>query len=89
MEFGIGEPPNRERSELDGAATLQSTRTMVCPASTVASSGPSSYTWLQVNSAETFAGSADGQTLAGQYIASFPATRSSITTRFKFTAERE
>lgn len=33
--------------------------------------------------------SADGRTLEGQYVASFPLTRSSITTRFKFTAQRE
>ena len=89
LELGIGDPPNRELTAFDGAATLQSTRTMVCPASTVTSSGPSSFTWLQVNSEATYSISADGQTLEGQYIANFPATRSSITTRFRFTAERE
>ena len=31
----------------------------------------------------------DGQTLEGLFIAGFPATRSSITTRFRFRAERE
>ena len=30
-----------------------------------------------------------GQTLEGQYIATFPATRASVTTRFRFKAERE
>ena len=89
LEFGIGEPPNRQVTTLDGASTLQSTRTLVCPGTTVNSSGPSSFTWLQVDSEATYTISADGQTVEGQYIASFPATRSSITTRFKFTAERE
>ena len=89
LEFGIGDPPNRQLTAFDGAATLQSTRALVCPGGTVTSSGPSSFTWLQVDSAATYAISADGQTLEGQYIANFPATRASITTRFRFTAERE
>jgi len=89
LELGIGDPPNRELTAFDGSATLQSTRTLVCPGVTVNSSGPSSFTWLQVDSAATYVISGDGQTLEGQYIATFPATRASITTRFRFTAERE
>jgi hypothetical protein len=33
--------------------------------------------------------SADGQRIEGDYIATHPATQLRITTRFKFTAERE
>ncbi len=89
LDLGIGGPPNRELTAFDGAATLQATRTLVCPTVTVTSAGPSSFTWLQVDSEAVYAVSADGQTLEGQYIASFPATRSSIRTLFRFTAQRE
>ena len=89
LEFGIGEPPDRNLTAFDGGASLQTTSTMTCPGSTVTRSGLASFTWLQVDSERVYAVSADGQTIEGQYIASFPLTRSSITTRFKFTAERE
>jgi hypothetical protein len=84
-----GEPPNRELTAFDGAATTASKRTLSCPGSVVSSSGPSSFTWLQVDTARTYSVSADGQRIEGEYIASDPVTHLSITTRFKFTAERE
>ncbi len=89
LEFGIGDPPDRNLTAFDGLASMQTTRTMKCPGSTVTSSGPASFTWLQVDDQVTYAVSADGQTIEGQYIASFPLTRSSITTRFKFKSVRE
>jgi hypothetical protein len=89
LDLGFGDPPDRELTAFDGATRMQATRTMICPASTVSSTGPGSYTWLQVDSEQTYTVSADGQTIEGAYIATFPATRSSIKTLFKFTAERE
>ena len=89
LEFGLGEPPNRELSAFDGLAALQASRTLTCPGVVVTRTGPAGYTWLQVDSAVSYAVAADGRTLQGQYIASFPATRSSISTVFNFTAQRE
>jgi hypothetical protein len=85
----LGEPPNRQLTAFDGHAGMSSKRTLVCPDSTVSSTGPSSFTWLQVNSETTHSVSADGQRIEGDYIATDPITRVSITTKFKFTAVRE
>ena len=89
LDLGFGDPPNRALTAFDGRATMQATRTMVCPSGTVASAGPSNFTWLQVDSDIVYTVSADGQTLEGEYVAAFPATRASIRTRFRFRAERE
>ena len=89
LDLGFGETPNRKLTAFDSAATMQATRTMVCPSGTVTSAGPSNLTWLQVDSGAVYTVSADGQTLEGEYVAAFPATRASIRTRFRFRAERE
>ena len=89
LDLGFGETPNRKLTAFDGAATMQATRTMVCPSGTVSSASPSNFTWLQVDSDLVYTVSADGQTLEGEYVAAFPATRASIRTRFRFRAERE
>ena len=68
---------------------MSTTSTMACPTSTITKTGPASFTWLQVDSEKTYTVSADGQTIEGQYIDTFPLTRSTIKTLFKFTAERE
>ena len=88
LEFGLGEPPNRELTAIDGHAEMRSTRTLVCPNITV-SSGLSSFSWLNVDSDSTYRVSADGQRIEGEYIATNPNTRLSINTRFRFVAERE
>ena len=89
LELGIGDPPDRKLTAFDGLAPMVATRTLVCPNVTTGSTGPTIYTWLQVDSDLSYAVSADGSTLQGQYIANFPATRSSISTVFSFTAQRE
>jgi hypothetical protein len=89
LDLGFGEAPNRNLTAFDGHASTLSTRTMVCPDNTVSSSGPSSFTWLKVDSEAIYSVSSDGQHIEGDYIATHPVTRVSITTRFKFTAERE
>ena len=89
LDLGFGQSPDRTLTAFDGFADMVSTRTMACPGSVVTSTGPIGFTWLQVESAAKHAVSADGTTLEGQYIASFAATRSTIKTVFKFTAQRE
>ena len=89
LDFGFGEAPDRKLTAFDGLATMSTTSTMACPTSTITKTGPASFTWLQVDSEKTYTVSADGQTIEGQYIETFPLIRSTIKTLFKFTAERE
>ena len=89
LDLGFSEVPDRKLITFTGLATLVTTTTLTCPLSTVTSTGNSSWDWLQVDSEKTYTVSADGQTIEGQYINAFPLNRTTITTRFKFTAVRE
>ncbi len=89
LQFSDLEAPTRTLDALTGAAAMTSTRTLSCPGLTTTSSGPVSFDWLKVDDATRYAVSANGRVIEGEYIASFPATRSSIATRFRLTAERE
>jgi hypothetical protein len=89
LEFSELEAPNRRLDALSGLALMNSTRSMRCPSGTVTSSSPASFDWLKVDDSTRYAVSADGRVIEGEYIATFAANRSSITTRFRLTAERE
>jgi hypothetical protein len=89
LKFFEPEAPTRTLDSLHGASVMNSSRAMVCPSGTVNSSGPASFDWLKVDDATRYSVSADGRVIEGEYIASFAANRSSITTRFRLTAERE
>lgn len=90
LDLGFGETPNRELITLTGFGSLLTTATASCPrVPDITTVGDQSWTWLQLDSEATYTVSADGQTIEGSYIASFPLTRSSIKTLFRFTAVRE
>jgi len=89
LDLGFGEAPDRNLITLSGESSLTTTTTLTCPAGTTTSTGALGWTWLQVDDEVVYKVSADGQSIEGSFIKSFPLTRSTITTRFKFSAVRE